>query len=205
MKGHDSKEIVLAAERSTGSLLVRVGRLWALVGVAVVLGRPSLRLTGNGWRQLTSVDLSALEWVGLVVIVTMFVWGEGIQVLHRRWVPFVVRRIQSLNAESDRARLLFAPLHALALIGGPRSTVIRSWLGTGAILVAVFLVTITPNPWRAMVELGVGGALLVAFLSLIGRWIATGGPESTRNPLTAQEDASSREVPRQLPTQLPPP
>ena len=47
----------------------------------------------------------------------------------------------------------------MSLVGGPAKRIIRAWLGTAAIVVAVVAVRALPDPWRGVVDFAVAAAL----------------------------------------------
>ena len=72
--------------------------------------------------------------------------------------------------------LLLAPLHAVGLVGTPPRTLIRSWVGAGAIVAAILLVSQVAQPWRGMIQLGVAAALAIGVVALGVRYLRTAAP-----------------------------
>lgn len=140
-------------------------RGWAVVGVVALLLRSALTLAGTGWSTTVGHGLSPGEWVGLLVVVGLFVWGEGVRALGRVWVPFVMGRVRALGARSTSRRsglrYALAPLWVVGLVASERRILARAWVAVGAIVIAILLVRQAPGPWRGMIQLGVAGALLV--------------------------------------------
>ncbi|HSJ13834.1 MAG TPA: hypothetical protein VK939_05435 [Longimicrobiales bacterium] len=133
--------------------------LWALTGVALLFVDAILQLGSRGMRVVRA-GLSGPEWLVLVLLTGVFVYGEGVQALQRRWAPHVIRRIAALRAERRRALQVLAPLYALSLIGAPARTLVRAWAGIAAIVLAVLIVRALPNPWRGMIDIAVALALV---------------------------------------------
>lgn len=150
---------------------MRIARVWAFAGVVLLLGRASVTLTWKGYQEILASPqtLAGADWAVLVSVIVFFVWGEGWLALHRRWAPRVLKRILDLAPTTAIGTVLPGPLYAMGLVGAPRRTLIRTWIGVATIVMAVVLVRAMHQPWRAMVKLGVGGALALGVASLVLR------------------------------------
>jgi hypothetical protein len=156
-----------------------LARSWALAGLVLLLGRASVSLTLKGYHEVVAPGLlTPVEWMALAGIALLFVWGEGWMALHRKWAPRVAGRIRDLDAELGALGLVLAPLHAVGLVGAPRRTLVRTWSGVAAIVVAVVLVRQLAQPWQGMIKLGVAGALALGVVSLTVR-VLDGGLRSS--------------------------
>lgn len=133
--------------------------VWALVGVVALFTRA---ITGLGGRGIDTVraGLGAWEWLVLLLLTAVFVYGEGVRALQRKWAPRVLERSAAVAGERSLALRLLAPLYAMMLVGAPRATLLRAWLGISAIVAAVLLVRALPEPWRGIIDLAVAAALL---------------------------------------------
>ncbi|MFW6084942.1 MAG: hypothetical protein ACODAA_07000, partial [Gemmatimonadota bacterium] len=137
----------------------RVASLWAVSGVAALFAWAVIRL---GWYGVVTIreGLDPVHWLALGGLTVAFVYGEGYRALERRWVPHLYRRARALRTESSAAVRLLAPLHGLSLIAASRRHLLRAWLGTLAIVGAVFVVRALPTPWRGIIDFAVAAALL---------------------------------------------
>ncbi|MBW3553472.1 MAG: hypothetical protein KY466_08180 [Gemmatimonadetes bacterium] len=140
--------------------------LWAVLGVAGILGRAVYALGGRGLATLRQ-GLGPLELTLLLVLTAALVYGEGVGALQERWVPAVVRRVGELRRGARRRDVVLAPLYGMGLVGGSRRTTLRSWAGVAAIVVAVLVVRSFPEPWRSIVDLGVAAALAWGTVALL--------------------------------------
>jgi hypothetical protein len=95
------------------------------------------------------------------------VWGEGVRALERRWVPGVLARAALLGPAAPLRHRLLAPLYAMSLVGAPRRTLARAWLGVVLIVLAVFVVRALPEPWRGIVDTAVALALLWGLIAIV--------------------------------------
>lgn len=152
------------AVRTSKPLLVAI---WAL---AVVLATFVEAIHRLGARAIATIaaGLSPVEWVVLVVVVAVFVWGEGHRALQRRFAPRVVARAYEAG-EKARGPLavLVAPLSCLSLVGADRRALARAWGGVALIVLAVLIVRAMPEPWRGIVDAGVSAALLWGAVALV--------------------------------------
>ena len=133
--------------------------MWAVAGVAIIVAEAAWRLALRGVAAVRG-GLEPFEWVALAVLVVVFVYGEGVKALQRRWVPYVVERAHRVRSETSRVYTVLAPLYAMALLGPTRRTLVRAWAGVAAIIAAVLLVSRFPDPWRGIVDTAVAAALL---------------------------------------------
>lgn len=139
---------------------------WGIGGVALVFGMAVYRLGSRGLDTVAR-GLTPGQWVVLLVLTAVFVYGEGVRALQRRYIPHVMRRAEELRTEPRIWYRLLAPLHALTLIGASTSLLLKSWAGTFAIALAVAIVRAMPEPWRGITDVAVAAALAWGTLSLM--------------------------------------
>lgn len=135
-----------------------VAACWALLGVVLLFATAVVRLGARGIATIRG-GLDPAEWAALAVLTVLFLYGEGVRGLQRRWVPAVLRRIDELRTERRVSHRLLAPLHAMLLVGAPKATLWRAWAGVAAIVAAVLVVRSLPEPWRGMTDFAVATAL----------------------------------------------
>jgi hypothetical protein len=139
---------------------------WGVLGVAVLFATAVLRLGARGLATV-SAGLTGWQWLALAALTTVFVYGEGVRALQRKWVPWALGRLVALREERRTWYLLLAPLHAMAFIGAPARTLARAWAGTVAIVFAVLVVSRFPDPWRGITDIAVASALAWATVVLV--------------------------------------
>lgn len=138
---------------------------WGLFGVVLLFVQAVVRLGSRGVSAVQG-GLSTMEWVALIILTVVFVYGEGIRALQRRWVPHLVERLRRLPAEPLTYRIA-APLYAMSLLGAPRRTVVLAWAGVLGIILAVLVVSRFPDPWRGITDFAVAAALAWATVALL--------------------------------------
>ncbi|HEX2165605.1 MAG TPA: hypothetical protein VHG09_00085 [Longimicrobiales bacterium] len=141
-------------------------QLWAAAGVVFLFAEAAWRLALRGIAAV-SRGLQPFEWLALVLLTAAFVYGEGVRALQRRWVPWVLERIERLPAEQSLFYRVAAPLYAMSLVGPSRGAVLRAWAGVAAIVAAVLIVSRFPHPWRGIVDTAVAAALIWGAIALV--------------------------------------
>lgn len=148
------------------SIAGRLAGVWALLGVSALFGFAIVRLGARG-LALPFGDLTLVEWGALLTSIVVFVYGEGVLALQRRWVPRVLERARALRRDKRRAFRVLAPLYAMSMVGASPRRILGGWslfLGIATLAIAVQRL---PAPWRGIVDLGVAGALAWGLVSLV--------------------------------------
>ena len=153
----------------------RAAYLWGVAGVLALLVKAAISLGGRGLETLRA-GLGPGHLAVLLLLTAVFVYGEGHRALQRKWVPHVVRRLETLRARGTLTERILAPLYGMSLVGAPARMVTRAWLGVAAIIVAVLVVRAFPEPWRGIVDFAVAAALAWGSLALLAQgWRAFRG------------------------------
>ncbi|MEO0606165.1 MAG: hypothetical protein AAF211_32345 [Myxococcota bacterium] len=153
--------------------------LWATGGVVAILMQAVWRLTP---RALTVFDgtLGAGYLLVAALWVAFMAYAESYRGFHRMFNPRVIVRAAGVAERPTPLHVALAPLVAMGLVHGtPRRLLVSRMLVAG-IVVLILLVRWLPEPWRAIVDLGVVVGLLLGMLSLVtmaGR-AALGSPPS---------------------------
>jgi hypothetical protein len=153
-------------QRRTSWAAGDVAFAWGVMGVVVLFATAVLRLSARGLATV-SAGLTGWQWLALAALTALFVYGEGVRALQRKWVPWALGRLVALREERRTWYLLLAPLHAMAFIGAPARTLVRAWAGSVAIVVAVMIVSRFPEPWRGITDIAVASALAWATVVLV--------------------------------------
>jgi len=140
------------------SLPDRLTAGWALLGVSALFGSAVFRLGSRGVATLQA-GLDAFHLGALVVLVVVFVYGEGVRAIQQRYAPHLLGRVSRVSRERRWIFRLLAPLYAMSLVGAERRSLLRAWGGVSAIVGAILLLRVTPEPWRGIVDLAVALAL----------------------------------------------
>lgn len=159
------------------SVLGAGGAIWAVAGVAGLLGWAIVRLSEIALGALEG-PLSWYHWAATGAFVPFMAWSEGLRGFQRRFSPRVAERAMLIRAAPTAARVVFAPLFAAGFFGGSRREQVRACLGTAAIVALVLLVHRLDQPWRGILDAGVVAGLswgVVATLALSARAWRTAG------------------------------
>ena len=147
------------------------GAIWAVAGVAGILGWAIVRLSDIALRALEE-PLAWYHWVVVGAFIPFMAWSEGLRGFQRRFSPRVAERAMLIRAAPTAARVIFAPLFAAGFFGGSRREQLGACLGTVAIIALVILVHRLDQPWRGILDAGVVTGLawgVVATLALSAR------------------------------------
>lgn len=147
------------------------GAIWAVTGVAGILGWAIVRLSDIALRALEE-PLAWYHWVAIGAFIPFMAWSEGLRGFQRRFSPRVAERAMLIRAAPTAARVIFAPLFAAGFFGGSRRERLGTCLGTAAIIVLVVIVHTLEQPWRGILDAGVVTGLtwgMVATLALSAR------------------------------------
>ena len=132
---------------------------WAVLGVVLLLAEAIVRLSRMA-LVVISQGLAAHEWVALVVGVVVMGYVEGYRAFSRSFGPRVVARAFELGrARPSILSVLFAPAHAMSLVGDTRKRCAKNWALVAMIVAFVLLVRVLPPTWRAIVDASVALSL----------------------------------------------
>ena len=147
------------------------GAIWAVAGVAGILGWAIFRLSGIALGAF-EVPFAWYHWAVIGAFVPFMAWSEGLRGFQRRFSPRVAERAMLIRAAPTAARVIFAPFFAAGFFGGSRREQLGACLGTVAIIALVILVHRLDQPWRGILNAGVVTGLawgVVATLALSAR------------------------------------
>lgn len=144
--------------RAARPLAARAAVYWAVSGVLLVLLNATLQLGARAVAVLRT-GLTPLQWLAFAALAALFLYGEGVRALQRRWVPHVLTRAAELAFERRLWVRLLAPAYAFSLVAAPRRSLLRAWAGVAAIITAVLIVRAFPEPWRGITDGAVALAL----------------------------------------------
>jgi hypothetical protein len=139
---------------------------WAVAGVTLLFANAVWRLGARGVITMAA-GLRPLEWLALLGLTAVFVYGEGVRALQMKYLPRLLQRVAEVRAERRVLPRVLAPLHALMLVYAPAGTLLRAWAGILAITAAVLIVRAFPEPWRGIVDFAVAAALAWATVALL--------------------------------------
>lgn len=127
---------------------------WAVAGVAGVLLFAIVRLSP---QVLAAVDygMSPWQWGLLFANVLFMAWSEGYRGFQCRFSPRVAARTLHLLLHPTWLRALLAPIFCIGYFHARKAGLLAVWLGTAAIVLAVLLVQLLPQPWRGILDAGV--------------------------------------------------
>lgn len=157
---------------------------WGVVGVALLLLRAITRMTPIALEPILAGSLSGLHVGILVAWVAFNAYGEGYRAFQKSFCPRVVARADHLARNPHPLHAALAPLYCLSLFHANRRGLTVAWVMIVVITAFVFLLRITPQPWRGIVDAGVVVALvwgLVALFAFSAKSLAGHPPRARMN------------------------
>jgi hypothetical protein len=144
-----------------------------LAGLAISALQAHLSVT-----HLSVTDLSVLEWVVLVLVIAFMAYVEGYRGFQRSFSPRTAARVFYLYQSPSLLAGLLAPLFCMGFFQATRRPLVVAWVGTSLIILLVISLRYMPQPWRAMVDVGVVVGLswgLLSFWASLWRCFAQAG------------------------------
>jgi hypothetical protein len=140
---------------------------WGVGGVLALLARALTRLAPMAWQPIAEGLLSAplvLLYAGWVVFNA---YCEGYRAFQKAFCPRVIARAHHLASTPKLSHALLAPLFCLSLFHANRRGLTVAWVMLALITLFVWLLRITPQPWRGIVDGGVVVALAWGSIALM--------------------------------------
>jgi hypothetical protein len=147
-----------------------LGYYWGIFGVIALLSSAIYRLSFRV-LELRDEQMDALHWSVLVGFTLLMIHSEGYRGFHLNFSPRVVVRADYLRRNDLPLLAVLGPLFCMGYIHATRRRKITSFGVTGAIVLAVLLVSRAPSPWRGIIDAGVVAGLVAGVLSLVWYWI----------------------------------
>jgi hypothetical protein len=148
------------------SLTYYVTFLWGVLGVLALFARALARLVPMAWQPIADGSMTALQITAYAAWVAFNAYAEGYRAFQRSFCPRVIGRAHHLASNPKPIEALLAPLYCLSLFHANRRGLSVAWLMLASISVLVWLLHITPQPWRGIVDGGVVVALAWGALAL---------------------------------------
>lgn len=139
---------------------------WGVVGVILVVGEAAARLLRFAITTLKQRDLGPWEAAFFVGFLAFILYAEGYRGFQKRFSPRTVARAVHLAKNPRPLAVVLAPLYCMALFGTTRRRLVASWLLVAGIVSVVLLVRGLPPVYRALVDAGVGCALVWGMTSM---------------------------------------
>ena len=135
-------------------MLRTVGAFWGLTGIIGLLGGAIYRLTPVALEAFAR-ELTWYHWLLAVVNVVFMAYSEGFHGFQRKFSPRVAARAKYLKAQGNLTLTIFAPLFCMGYFRAVVRVKVVAYLLTIGIVLLIFLVHQTPQPWRGIIDIGV--------------------------------------------------
>ncbi len=163
----------VAPVEATAPASVSLVSVWAIIGVLASLLGAVRRLSPYVLEAFADFELGALHIVFTVVWTVFMLWSEGHRGFYRGFAPRVAGRALAIARERNPIYVVLAPLVAWGLLKSTPARKLRSLFVIGAVVFAIVMVRLAPQPWRGLIDVGVvaglawgAGAVVVWFVRL---------------------------------------
>ncbi len=159
------------------TMLGIIAASWGAIGLLGLLIFAVVRLTG----VITAGFEFTWYWQHIVTAIasTVFMaWSEGYRGFQKGLSPRAAARVKWLLRHPSAVHALLAPLFVLGYFGTTRRRAIAAWALLIGIGIAIVIVHILPQPWRAALDIGVVVGLAwgaISFVAALGRTLAAPG------------------------------
>ena len=143
-------------------------RYWGLLGVTLFLLGAVMRVMPS-WSEVTTTS-EPLAYVLLMFLLPVLGYLEGYRGFYKGFSPRVVSRSKALMGQTKPVYWVLAPLFCMGFIGSSCRRKVGVIVVTLCIVGLVVGVKGLPQPWRWVIDLSVGVALLGGAASII--WLA---------------------------------
>jgi hypothetical protein len=140
--------------------------IWGLAGIGLLLGQAIYRLTLISLVGL-SMRLSWYHWAFLAGWVLFMAYGEGYRGFQKSFSPRVAARAAYLRRHSTVLRALLAPFFCMGYFHMERRRQIVVISITLVVIGFIIGAHYLPQPWRAIVDLGVVIGLAWGLVALV--------------------------------------
>ncbi|HWO14327.1 MAG TPA: hypothetical protein VNN80_32700 [Polyangiaceae bacterium] len=145
--------------------------LWGVGGVLFLFARALVRLAPMAWQPIADASLSPAQVLLYAAWVAFNAYSEGYRAFQKSFCPRVVGRAHLLASDPTLLRALLAPLYCLSLFHANRRGLTVAWVMLATIAGLVWLLRVTPQPWRGIIDGGVvvalaWGALVILILAV---------------------------------------
>jgi len=147
-------------------MVSRIGAIWGITGVVLLLGSAIYRLTPIALDAF-SYDWLWYHWFSFALMLFFMAYAEGYRAFQQGFSPRVAARARYLRNHPNLLHAVLAPLFCMAYFHAPKRRQITSISVTAGIIVLVILVRLLDQPWRGIIDGTVVVGLAWGLLSLL--------------------------------------
>lgn len=146
--------------------LGRMGALWGIVGVSLLLSMAVWRVGGYALNALEDYSLGPWHYALLSLWLPFMLVAEGYRGFQQKFSPRVAARAHYLATYPRLRFVLLAPFFCMGFFFATRKRLIIAYSLTTGIILLILLVRLLEQPWRGLIDLGVVAGLTWGLLSL---------------------------------------
>jgi hypothetical protein len=144
----------------------RLGAVWGVLGISLLLGSAIYRLTLVALDTFT-YTLTPLQWAFLLVFLLFMLYFEGYRGFHLSFSPRVAARARYLTDNPHVGHSLLAPVFCMGFFHTTRRRMITSSALTLMIISFVVIVHGLAQPWRGIIDIGVVAGLAWGLVTIL--------------------------------------
>ena len=170
-------EATAKAERPHVTLLGVVAACWATIGLSALLLYAIVRLS----MVVADGAVGSWDWRHWAVAAgnaAFMAWSEGYRGFQLRFSPRSAARVKWLVHHASGVSTVLAPLFAMGYFNATRRRMVGVYGLTAFVVGAIIVVHSLPQPWRAVLDIGVIIGLawgVASFIWSLKRTFATAG------------------------------
>ena len=140
----------------------RLARFWGVGGILGVIGYGVFQL-GQRAAQVPSYELMWYHWGVLVLTTAALIYVKAYKAFYRSLAPRIAARADQVRRHPTPLRVLLAPLYCMGYFDVDPGTQLRMVVITLAMILLVVIVSLVPEPWRAILDIAIAVALALGF------------------------------------------
>lgn len=138
---------------------------WGVGGVILTLIQAIVRLSPRA-LEVFDGTLTPFHWVCVVLWTAFMLYTEAWRGFHKQFSPRVVVRALRIARDPQPWLVVLAPVVAMGLIHGTRKRLIVSRTLLVGIVALILIIRMLPDPWRAIIDVGVVLGLAAGMASI---------------------------------------
>ena len=138
---------------------------WGVFGVLLILLQAVIRLSPRA-LEVFDGTLTPFHWACVVLWTGFMLYTEAWRGFHKQFSPRVVVRSLGIAKDPQPWLVVLAPIVAMGLLHGTRKRLIVSRTLLVGIIGLIAIVRMLPDPWRAIIDVGVVLGLAAGMASI---------------------------------------
>ena len=135
-------------------LLRKLGAIWGILGVTLLLGTAILRLAPHV-QEAINLGMNSAQWLLLLLWSIYMLYTEGYRGFQKQFAPRVASRALHLLNHGRIIDIILAPFFCAGYFQTTKKRLIIAWTATTLIILLIISVRHLSQPWRGVLDSGV--------------------------------------------------